>query len=170
VALHGGSAGGIELTEKSSVALGGAALSGTNIWGEDFALKIDSGVVKARGATINNDVYVLSNGVFELEGATLNGDLIVYSNGSVSVEEGSAINATRATAGNCPTEYNEGIQLDMGSMMTVQDSASTISGYLRLGFEAGFTAWEIGSLPNVDLSGDTASKMLGIYTDTNTCN
>jgi hypothetical protein len=150
VVLHGGSAGGIELTEKSSAALDGATLSGTNIWGDNFALEIDSSAVSAEGATINDDVYVVSNGVFEMEGSTLNGDLIVFQNSSVSVEEGSAINATRAAGGTCPTAYNEGIQLDMGSMMVVQDAASTLSGYLNIGYEAGFGAWELSSLPNVD--------------------
>ena len=159
VVLHGGSAGGIELTEKSSAVLDGATLSGTNIWGDNFALEIDSSAVTAEGATINNDVYVISNGVFEMEGSTLNGDLIVYSNSSVSVEEGSAINATRATGGVCPTEYNEGIQLNMGSMMTVQDAASTISGYVNIGNLSAFGAWELGSLPNVDANVGTKGQL-----------
>ena len=168
--LHGGSAGGIELTEKSSAVLDGATLSGTNIWGDDFALEIDSSAVTAEGATIGDDVYVISNGVFEMEGSTLNGDLIVYSNGSVSVEEGSAINATRAASGTCPTMYNEGIRLDMGSIMTVQDSMSTISGYLHIGYLSAFGAWELGSLPNVDADNNTKSQLEGQgHTGINVC-
>jgi len=159
VVLHGGSAGGIELTEKSSVALDGTTLSGTNIWGEDMALEIDTGVVNAEGATINDDVYVVSNGVFEMEGSTLNGDLIAYGNATVSVEEGSTINATRATSGNCPSEWNEGIQLSQGSMVTVQDSASSISGYIFIGGLSSFGAWEITNLPNVDADPGTKSQL-----------
>jgi hypothetical protein len=167
--LHGGSVGAIEVAEKSSAYLQSVTVSGMAYDGGTYALEIDAAYLGTEnGTTIQDNVYVDSNGVLEIEGSTLTGNLNLYQNSSASVEDASTIVATRASGGTCPSNYDDGIRLHLGSMMTVRDAASSITGYLETGRFSAFEAWEHASLPNVDADQSTFDA-LNVQTGVSVC-
>lgn len=150
--LEGSSVGGIEIDEKSSAYLNGVTVSGLDLWGDSFALEIDASYVGLEEGTVVSDkVFVEGNGVLEMEGSTINGDLLVRGNSTVSVEDGSAINATPASGNplTCPTGWDEGIRISLGSSVALEDIASSISGFFSIDKWSAFSPGPVTSLPNL---------------------
>ena len=109
-----------------------------------------------------------------LTASSLVGNINTGPNANITMQGSSNITATRAAAGVCPTDYSQGIRLNLGSVLVRRDAGSTITGYVEVDKMSALqdNTWS-GYGGTVDVSNSTLSNLqsLGVSTGgINICN